>query len=248
MIKLHIVVHESFESPGSLIRWASERRHNISFSRVYLNEKLPITIDEIDGLIIMGGPQSPNTTKEECSHFDAIAEMELIKKCIDQQKLVVGICLGAQMIGHTLGAPAERSPEPEIGYFPILKTDKGRSHPGLSHFPDKALVGHWHGDMAGLTPQAEVLAYSEGCPRQLIAYADLVYGLQCHMEFDPNCIEGLIENSVEELKLLNKRKYVSTSESLRRKKDFTEMNQLLHIFLDHLIEVYRIKKQKMTTF
>ncbi|WP_233194575.1 gamma-glutamyl-gamma-aminobutyrate hydrolase family protein [Aquimarina sp. I32.4] len=248
MIKLHIVIHEEFEGLGVIKDWISKKGYEVSFSRVYLNEELPTTIDNLDGLIVMGGPQSPNTTKEECSYFDAIAEMALIKNFIDHQKIVIGVCLGAQMIGQALGAPVEKSPEPEIGYFPIMKTKEGHIHTKLVHFPDNAVVGHWHGDMAGLTPEAKVLAYSEGCPRQIIEYADLVYGLQCHMEFNASCIEGLIENSTEELAVLSARKYVDSIEVLRNKIDFDFMNTLLFTFLDHVIKEYKNKNQQAYSF
>jgi GMP synthase (glutamine-hydrolysing) len=248
MIKLHIVIHEQFESPGAIMDWISKNGYEVSFSRVYLNEELPTTINNIDVLIVMGGPQSPNTTKEECPYFDATAEMALIKNFIDHQKVVIGVCLGAQMIGHALGAPVEKSPEPEIGYFPIMKTKEGHTHPKLVHFPDNVAVGHWHGDMAGLTPEARVLAYSQGCPRQIIEYSDLVYGLQCHMEFNTSCVEGLIENSLEELAVLNPRKYVDSLEILRKKNDFDQMNTLLFTFLDYVIKDYKNKKEQAYSF
>lgn len=49
--------------------------------------------------------------------------------------------------------------------------------------------------MPGLTPEAKIIAYSEGCPRQIIEYSKLVYGFQCHMEFNREVIELLIASS-----------------------------------------------------
>ncbi len=51
----------------------------------------------------------------------------------------------------------------------------------FSHFGKTLEVGHWHNDMPGLTPEAKIIAYSEGCPRQIVAYSDRVFGFQCHM-------------------------------------------------------------------
>ena len=92
---------------------------------MYENQALPETAENIDLLIVMGGPQSPATTQKECPHFNAKAEITLIQKCIKSEKAVIGVCLGSQLIGEALGANFEHSPEKEIGVFPIQLTDDG---------------------------------------------------------------------------------------------------------------------------
>src|SRR5262249_25394743 len=151
----------------------------------------PESVDGIDLLVVMGGPQSPTTTPAECPHFDAAAECDLIVRCVRARKAVVGVCLGAQLIGTALGAQHEASPEKEIGKFPITL----QPHPKFAGFGDMLDVGHWHSDMPGLTEGAVVIARSAGCPRQIIEYGDLVYGFQCHMEFTPEVVELLIAAS-----------------------------------------------------
>jgi len=95
---------------------------------------------------------------------------------------IVGVCLGAQVVGEALGAPAEPSPHPEVGAFPVTLTADGRKHPFLAGVEPTFLAGHWHRDMPGLTAAAVVLATSAGCPRQIVAYGRHVYGLQLHLE------------------------------------------------------------------
>ena len=104
-----------------------ERGFTAGYSRVYAYEPLPQTADGIDLLIVMGGPQSPATTKEECPHFDAAAERALISKCAAANKAVIGVCLGSQLIGEALGAGFDHSPEMEIGKFPITLTPESTS-------------------------------------------------------------------------------------------------------------------------
>ncbi|NVL83784.1 glutamine amidotransferase-related protein, partial [Escherichia coli] len=82
--------------PGAYLTWAEKNGHTMSYSRVYEQEQPPSTFDEIDLLIVLGGPQSPNTTKDMCSHFDAAAEIAVIQGCIESKKAVIGVCLGAQ--------------------------------------------------------------------------------------------------------------------------------------------------------
>lgn len=239
-MRLHFVIHEAFEAPGAYELWAKQHQYAISYSRVYLNEPLPNTVDDIDMLIVMGGPQCPATTRAECSHFDAQAEQAVIAKAVKEGKIVVGICLGSQLIGEALGAPFGHSPEKEIGKFPITLTEAGQAHELFSHFGSPLAVGHWHGDMPGLTPAAEIMAYSEGCPRQIVAYSDLVFGFQCHMELTPDVVELLIEHSEEELRLADTHRFIETPAQLRAH-NYEEMNQKLYLFLDKLVARYQAK-------
>ncbi|MGC4028962.1 MAG: type 1 glutamine amidotransferase [Steroidobacteraceae bacterium] len=234
---MHFVVHESFEAPGAYETWIRERGHQASYSRVYDNEPLPESIDHIDLLVVMGGPQSPSTTLEECPHFDSRAEQTLIRQCAAAGKAVVGVCLGAQLMGEALGARCEPSPEKEIGKFPITLTVQGRTHGKFAHFGETLDVGHWHSDMPGLTGRARIIASSEGCPRQIIEYGDLVYGFQCHMEFTTDVVELLIAASERELKALTAHRFVQQPAALRAN-DYGAMNQKLFGFLDRLVEDY----------
>ena len=232
-MKVHFVVHESFEAPGAYETWATARGHDVTLSRVYLGEPLPTAVGAIDLLIVMGGPQGPDTTTDECPHFDAAAEMALIRQCVDSDRAVIGVCLGAQLIGDALGGSFERSPETEIGKFPIALTAAGMAHPKFAHFGEALDVGHWHNDMPGLTPNATVIAYSPGCPRQIVEYGPLVYGFQCHMELTPDVVELLIAASEAEFPALRDRRFVQQPDALRTN-DYTEMNKALFGFLDRL--------------
>jgi GMP synthase (glutamine-hydrolysing) len=237
-MRLHFVVHESFEPPGAFETWARHRGYSTAHSRVYAGDPLPATVDNIDLLIVLGGPQSPATPKSECPYFDAEAEKALLSKAISANRAVMGVCLGAQLIGEVLGAGYESSPETEIGKFPITLTGEGIQSEKVAHFGKTLGVGHWHNDMPGLTAGAKVLAYSEGCPRQIIEYQPLVYGFQCHMEFTTEVIELLIAASENELARLSRRRFVQQPDALRHN-DYAEMNDKLFGFLDKLVAAYR---------
>ena len=236
-MRVHFVVHESFEAPGAFETWVRDRGYTATYSRVYAREPLPQSTKGIDLLVVMGGPQSPSTTKKECPHFDAAAERALIVKCIAAKKAVVGVCLGSQLIGEALGARYEHSPEKEIGKFPITLTHEGKANRKFAHFGNTLDAGHWHNDMPGLTANAKTIAYSEGCPRQIIEYGDLVYGFQCHMELTPDVVELLIAASERELATHTDRRFVQQPAALRAN-DYRVMNQRLFVFLDKLMEAY----------
>lgn len=54
-MRIHFVVHESFESTGAYLQWAEDRGYAISWSRVYAGEALPLNADGFDMLVVFGG-------------------------------------------------------------------------------------------------------------------------------------------------------------------------------------------------
>lgn len=236
-MRIHFIKHAGFESPGAYLQWAEQKGYTISDTNVYEYQKFPDSVAAIDMLIVMGGPQSPDTTLEECDYYDAPAEMAFIMKCIQAGKAVVGVCLGAQLIGNALGAKYEHSPQKEIGVFPIQLTPDGLLDEKVNHFGTSLAVGHWHNDMPGLTPDCKVLAVSEGCPRQIVRYSPLVYGLQCHLEFTSEAIEPLISFDKKLLKRHSEYRFIQSSTEIRAF-SYREMNEKLFRFLDNLVEAY----------
>ncbi|PLM20943.1 GMP synthase [Klebsiella pneumoniae] len=242
-MRVHFIVHESFEAPGAYETWAINQGHDVTYSRVYAGDRLPDDAVGIDFLIVMGGPQDPDTTLEECPHFNAKAEQALIASAVKTGKAVIGICLGSQLIGEALGAPFSHSPEKEIGKFPITLSEDGRKDEMFSHFGKTLEVGHWHNDMPGLTPEAKIIAYSEGCPRQIVAYSDRVFGFQCHMELTLDVVERLIAHSEKDLSRAAEYRFVDTPEALRAH-DYSEMNQVLFGFLAFWISWKHVTQQR----
>ncbi len=230
-MKIHIIMHESFEAPAAIETWAQKNNQELTFTRLYAGDKLPDGSSGFDFLIIMGGPQSIDEPQEQYSYFDAKAEIAFIKNAIESGKRVLGVCLGAQLIGEAFGAKTEKSPDKEIGFFELELTDAAKTDPVFSTFPDTFFVGHWHGNMPGLTEDCEVLATSKGCARQVIKYSPKVYAFQCHFEFTPEAIEGMIVNNAHELEEFKGLPFVEDAATLQSH-DFSEMNGFLFRFLD----------------
>ena len=162
MMKVHFVLHETFEVPGAYLKWAQERGHQVTTTKVYENEALPETVDEIDFLIVMGGPQSPDEDREAFPYFDPQAEIELIQKAMKADRYIVGVCLGAQLLSVAYGAKYEHSPEREIGVYPVTLTSEGLTDPHVGEFGETFETGHWHGDMPGLTEAVDLLIAADG--------------------------------------------------------------------------------------
>lgn len=236
-MRIHFIVHESYESPAAIEEWARARKYPISFTRLHQGDHFPVQGD-YDLLVVMGGPQCPATTREECPHFDSAGEVAEILGAIERRKAVLGICLGAQFISYALGAGYERSPNREIGVYPIHLSEAGKNDPILADMPATLSVGHWHGDMPGLPPGSLVLAESDGCPRQIVRYRSCVYGFQCHMEFTQSAVTGMIEHSQLELEMFGGLPFVQTAREMTSF-DYSAMNTVLCQILDRLVEQYR---------
>ena len=232
-MKIQFILHETFEAPGAYLAWAALSGHDVSITKVYQYENLPENADSFDFLIVMGGPQSPIGDNSEFPYFDAKSEIELIKKAIKADKFVVGVCLGAQLLGEAFGGKTEKSPFREIGNFPIELTKDGLKNDKIKHFGKQAIVGHWHSDMPGLTDTAKVLATSKGCPRQIVKYSEKHYGFQCHLEFTKALTKLLIDSDKTLEQDSQTLPFVQSPQTIRSN-SYDEMNNLLYKFLDKL--------------
>ncbi len=177
-VRVHCITHTPFQKLRVIKAWAQENNHTVSVTRSYVGEQLP-DVSTFDFLIITGGPQNIWEIEKFPYLYD---EIEFIERAIAHQKCVLGICLGMQLLSETLGAHIEKSPNKEIGFFPIELTEAGKQDPVFEGLPHKMCSFHWHAFMAGLPADAVVLATSGGCPRQAIRFTDRVYGFQFHME------------------------------------------------------------------
>ncbi len=236
---IHFVIHESYEGPGAFELWIKDKGFYQTSTRLYLGEQLPEQLC-FDLLIVLGGPQSPLTTEAQCPYFNVNLEVSFISKCISVGKAIVGVCLGAQLIGEALGAKFEPSPYKEIGYFPITMTTKGKVNKLFKHFQSLEVVGHWHNDMPGLLSTSKVLAHSKGCPRQIVEYSDTIYGFQCHLEFTKDSVKDLL-NTAFDATLVNGNKWVHEATEIMEFKT-NDMNNLLYKFLDNLVIRYQQKE------
>ena len=234
-MKVHFVLHETFEVPGAYLKWARERGHQVTTTKVYDSEVLPESVDEIDFLIVMGGPQSPDEDREAFPYYDPQAEIQLIQKAIKSDRYIVGVCLGAQLLSVAYGAEYEHSPEREIGVFPITLTEAGLEDEHVKVLGPTLITGHWHGDMPGLSEDAVVLATSQGCPRQIIRFSPKHYAFQAHLEFDPEAVDLLIAADGEDVleEQSQNLNFVQQPDVIRNY-DYREMNAKLYAFLDSL--------------
>lgn len=230
-MKLHYLQHVSSEDPGSILVWAEEKGHVVTHTRFYDNESLPDQQD-FDWLVVMGGPMN---IYEEHKHPWLAAEKTFIRQAIDSGKVVLGICLGSQLIADVIGGKVTTNSQPEIGWFKIRWNDEAKNSPLFSFFPPEPVVFQWHYDtFSVLPPEAKVLAASEACSHQAYVYRDRVFGFQFHLENTPELLQGLIAECHEEMKPAA---YVQSPEEVMAHPEYIGRNNIwMAAFLSRLEE------------
>lgn len=133
-----------------------------------------------DLVFVLGGPIGAH---DDDAYPFLRAELALIERRLAEDRRLVGICLGAQLIARALGARVAPMPggAKEIGWAPVMLTAAGRDGP-LRHLDGGLPVLHWHGDSFELPRGAERLAATNLCPNQAFAVGRRVLGLQFHPE------------------------------------------------------------------
>ena len=238
-MRILCIQHADFETPGTIEQWAANNGYRFKLERPYRGEQLS-EIGDFDVLISMGGPQSAARIAE----FPYLqAEIELIRAAFSKRLKILGICLGAQLIGEALGAKTETSPEKEIGVYPISLTEEGTNDPLLKGLPRSFPVIHWHSEMPGLTKNAAILASSPGCPRQIVRYAINAYGFQCHMEITLDGIKTMMAAVSEDLRAS---KFTQSHKELLDN-DYSCINSSLVTILDRFAAVGTLASSKLQT-
>ncbi len=196
-LRIHILMHVPFEGPGCIDEWITGNNHQRSYTHVYETTDFP-ALENIDWLILMGGPMS---VYEESEYAWLVDEKEYVRRAVDAGKVVIGICLGSQMIASALGAKVYPNTQKEIGWFDLKLTTEGKETFLLNGFPDCFPVFHWHGDTFDLPAGATRLFYSDVTPNQAFLFHDRVIGFQFHFEATVNSIQDMVKHGAEELVL-----------------------------------------------
>lgn len=225
-MRLHWLQHVPFEGLGTIEDWAEQRDFDITCTRLYEDAALP-DVDDFDWLIIMGGPMGVFDYND---HPWLTDEKEFIELAIDEEKTVLGICLGAQLMADVLGAKVYPGPVKEIGWFPIYRCADA---PDL--IPEELTVFHWHGDTFEIPDDAVALATSKPSINQGFVFKERVVGLQFHMETTQESLEALIENCGHELITAP---YIQSADTIQAGlPNLGIVNQTLTVLLDSLLAI-----------
>jgi len=152
-------------------------------------EKLPEK--EYSLVVILGAPESAN---DDLPYLRE--EQKLIKKSVEENTPVLGICLGSQLIAKTFGGKVYPGPKKEIGFYNDLVPETNSSL--FSGFENPFTAFHWHGDTFDLPKGATRLVRSENYSNQAFQFQSAV-GLQFHLEANDEMINLWLDKAEEKL-------------------------------------------------
>jgi GMP synthase (glutamine-hydrolysing) len=183
----------------------------------------------MDMVIIMGGPMS---VFDFHMHPWMEEEIEWVKNFIKQEKPVLGICLGAQIIATALGGEVYPGPYKEIGWHNLQFLPSLGAFRICKELPATRKVFHWHGDTFSIPEGAIRIASSQAFPNQGFIFGNHVVALQFHLELTPESVRTLLENCRDEL--VEGPHIEPEAEILAEKVNFEINQQVLFQFLDYL--------------
>lgn len=228
MIRIHSLQHVEYETPGSIETWAKNNKIEMNFTRFYESDVLP-ELNSFDWLLIMGGPMSVND-EEKFSWLKK--EKAFIKSAIENDKVVIGICLGSQLIAQVLGAEVFPNDFKEIGWHRVQTTINANDDDLFSPLPRAFKAFHWHGDTFILPADAVHLAQTEACKNQLFVWKEKVIGIQFHPEITEPLLKNMLEKGKAELK---NEKYIQPADYILEQTELiSQSNDLMESILNNM--------------
>ena len=219
-MNIHCFQHVVFENPGTILDWAGQHNHSISYTYLFEKDYSIPSINDIDALLIMGGCMN---VEEEEKFLWLKEEKKFIRQAIEAGKKVIGICLGSQLIAAALCTKVYKGKETEIGFFPVSFADEALQNSLFNHFTNSYNVFHWHGDTFDLPANAQLIASTNTCKHQAYLIGSNVLGLQFHFEMNETVIEDMLLHDGHELE--EKGCFIQTKEQIRSNYNILAQNK-----------------------
>ena len=179
-----IVQHEEPSPPGLVTGWLADHGASVETFRIDIDDR-EVDPNEYDLIVSLGS---------EFAAFDdekpfVPREARLLRRAVDADVPVLGLCFGGQLLARVLGGEVFRSSDSEIGWLPVRSSD-----------PDLVPEGpwfQWHFDAFTVPPGATVIAESDVGPQAFTAGRSL--GLQFHPEVTTDIMDDWVREYRHEL-------------------------------------------------
>ncbi|UWQ90865.1 glutamine amidotransferase [Rhodobacteraceae bacterium M382] len=176
MARVLLVRHGGEPADDRVISWLTEAGYEVDSRKPFAGDLLGEPDEDLAGTVIYGGLYNVYETAE---HPFLNEEYRWIGQCLAADVPMLGICQGAQMIAHHLGAWAGPRPEEifEFGYYPVEPSPQAA---GFMDAPLWVTQSHFH--TFDLPAGSVRLAGNPNYENQAFRYGDNVYGVQFHPE------------------------------------------------------------------
>jgi GMP synthase-like glutamine amidotransferase len=163
-----ILQHSHTCTPGTTTEWLRSRGvpHKLLMTRDI--DTWP-AMDSIDFLILCGGGMDVD---QEAIHPWLKPEKQFIKTAIEQNKKILGLCLGAQLVADVMGARVYPNSAWETGWHSVKSPTTG----------EEMTVFEWHAYTFDLPKGAELLATNSNCRNQAYRVGSQILAYQFHPE------------------------------------------------------------------
>ncbi len=197
MSKLLVIKHVEHEGLGTFEKHLKQADVSVDVLNAFEASAVWPDLKAYEGLVVMGGPMSVNDHKK---HPFLAKEFKLIEAAIKQDLPYMGICLGAQILAHVLGAPVSPLPMKEIGWHPIMREPDADEDSLCDVFGQTESVFQWHGENFEIPKKAKQLFSAPLCYEQGFSYGN-AYGFQFHIEVDAALIKSWMKVPVMKAEL-----------------------------------------------
>ena len=179
-----ILQHEEPTPPGLVTEWLGGHGASVETFRIDIDDR-EMDPTRYDLIVSLGS---------EFAAFDDTKpfvprEASLLRRAVDAEVPVLGLCFGGQMLARVLGGEVYRSSDSEIGWLPVRSTDPERVPEGPWF--------QWHFDTFALPPGATLMAETDVGPQAFVMGRSL--GLQFHPEVTTDIMTDWVREYRHEL-------------------------------------------------
>jgi GMP synthase-like glutamine amidotransferase len=185
--------HINCSSPGYLCTFLEAQGVPFEVACIGEGVQVPESLDDVSGLIFMGGPGDVNSPIGWMRQEEA-----LIRQAAEHGIPVMGVCLGGQMIAKALGGKVSSDYRLEVGWHTVRSVSGEHGHSFFRNLPEEFRVFQWHAHHFSLPPGATPLLTSECTPCQAFSIGNIL-AMQFHLEIKADTVRSLTQQFAGDL-------------------------------------------------